>query len=450
MNKALFPAFAMLVCSIASADDSPNYVWSYPLGADRSSDIWRVALTEDIVQRLARSDARDLRIVDRNGRPVPFTRLDDRLLLEPVSEEQALRFDGRHLTSDNAGSSDLVLEFDHEGSSLKVTAPGTDARSDSADQLRFEALLATPETVTGPAQSRLIVEFESQGVVDLSCWLRDAGDSGPATVRMPLTQIGQSRPRRYQGQTQVAGDTSAWHLSCYGPAPAETFSLVEVNLVTRHQRDHRPEFILQPDLRRSDNDDNDFEFTLPGPVRVGEINLATDEPGTLSRIEVRSRPGQDDAWRSRGSISLSSIASRQDSPGGLTIDDAWRDRHWSLQPEPALARAPEIRVTVQADSLVFLSQGEPPWQLQAGGWQASEHDLDSRMIQELIQRVGPAWQWPVADLEPAERIGDDDLLSPPRDQPAWSRIALWTILILGTLIVAGMAIRLLKDEPDQS
>jgi len=450
MNKALLLAFAILVCGIASADDSPAYVWSYPLQADRSSDIWRVALTEDIVQRLARDDARDLRIVDRNGRPVPFTRLDDRLLLEPVSEEQALRFDGRHLTSDNAGSSELVLEFDHDGSSLKVTAPGTDARSDSADQLRFEALLATPETVTGRSQSRLIVEFESQGVVDLSCWLRDAGDSGPATLRMPLTQVGQSRPRRYQGETLVAGDASAWHLSCYGPAPTETFSLVEVKLVTRHQRDHRPEFILQPDLSRSDNDDDDFGFTLPGPVRVGEIHLATDEPGTLSRVEVRSQPGQDDAWRSRGSISLSSIASRHDSPGSLTIDDAWRDRDWSLQPEPALASAPEIRVTVQADSLVFLSQGEPPWQLQVGGWQASEHDLDSRMIQELIQRIGPAWQWPVADLEPAERIGDDDLLSPPRGQPDWSRIALWTILILGTLIVAGMAMKLLKDEPGQS
>ena len=43
-----------------------------------------------------------------------------------------------------------------------------------------------------------------------------------------------------------------------------------------------------------------------------------------------------------------------------------------------------------------------------------------------------------------------NLLSPPRGQPDWSRIALWTILILGTLIVAGMAMKLLKDEPDQS
>ncbi len=450
MKKTMLSSLMMLLTvSLAVADETVGFIWAFPIEADRSSDVWRVELNSDVMGRLHRADANDLQIVDRHGQAVSFTRISDHHLLETVSQEKALSFDARQV-SNLIDQTNLVLEFDHEGSSLRITAPSTDARSEAADQLRFEALLAIAQADERPGESQLSVEFESQGLLALSCWLREAGDSGPARLQMPLNPVGQSRPRRYQAQALVSGDHSAWHLSCYGPAPTEDFSLVKASLTTRQQRDHRPEFSLKPELTRSDTDPEHFVFALPGPVRVGSISLSTEDPGILSHVQIRSRQETNDNWRNHGSISLSSIGRQGDSPIALILDNPGRDRYWSLQPNPALPTKPVIEIMVRADSLIFLSQGEPPWQLQVGGRQAGIQMLDDKMIPELIRSVGSVWEWPVARLEEPERIGDNALLNPPTTPTDWPQIALWSILMLGALIVVGLAVQLLNSGTNQS
>ena len=70
------------------------------------------------------------------------------------------------------------------------------------------------------------------------------------------------------------------------------------------------------------------------------------------------------------------------------------------------------------------------------------------MIEELRQRNDPAWQPTLARLEGRpEPLAGDAALEPQRDWKAW---LLWALLVVGVLVVGGLAVSLLRQKPSPS
>ena len=166
----------------------------------------------------------------------------------------------------------------------------------------------------------------------------------------------------------------------------------------------------------------------------------------ITSVQVRSRRDPSSPWRQRGRATLSNLESAADGSLSIALEGDHRDRFWQITSQPALDRPPAVELRARAEELAFLAQGEGPWQLYAGGRQASRTVPVARLLEEAVSRLGPAWQWPrVQLLDRQEAAGEAALLEPPEPLP-WQRILLWGILVAGAIVLVTMAARLLRRD----
>ena len=458
----LMPAVHSSAHDHPHSEEVPDFVWSFMLETDRSADAWRIELTPEIMQRLNRPTADDLMIFDAQNRMVPFARVPDSMLTESVTLRWSLIFQGDIIAADQPEKPDLSLEFEHGGARLRVNAPETESRIDSSDALRYEALIALPaasesindaQSDTGQSdrdRARLQIEFETEQRISMTCWLRSADRDAPATLSTGLSIQQASRPLRYRGEFEVPVNETAWHLACYGPdAPPDDLQLIGTEWMRQVQHDHQPRIALNPVIEALAESPETLQFELLAPYRALHMSLTSDRPGVFSRLHIRSRDDAEEAWRQRGEMTLSTLENSPNQAFALEQHSYRRDRSWQIEAEPPLDHLPELELEVVQDTLVFLAQGEPPWQLRVGSREAGIRQLAPSSLNELSQSIGPIWQWPEIRVSAPERIGDDSLLEPPTEPIEWSRYLLWLVLVVGSLLVIVMAVRLLRSPPDR-
>ncbi|MEM7053745.1 MAG: DUF3999 family protein [Pseudomonadota bacterium] len=443
-------------------EEMPDFVWSFTLDPDQSADAWRLELTPEVMQRLNRSSADDLMIVDRQGRPVPYARVPGSMFTENTVERRTLLFQGSLIAADQPEKPELSLEFEHNGARLRVNAPESESRIDASESLRYEALMALRESdeLVSDAHmevidqdteyARLQIEFQTEQRMRMTCWLRSADSDAPATRSTQLSIQQESRPLRYLGELQVPISENAWHLTCYGPdAPSDDLELIDAEWLRNVQRDYQHYFTLVPEIERVSDSPGTLQFQLPAAYRADQMSLASDRTGVFSRLQISSRNHVETDWRKRGEMTLSSLENGNNRPLVFDRQSNRRHRLWKIEAEPPLDHIPAMEFDVMSDTIIFLAQGEPPWQLQVGSYTAGNHWLSQRSLDELSESLGPIWLWPEISVSAPERIGDDSLLEPPTEPIKWSRYLLWLVLMIGSVLVVFMAVRLLRSPLDR-
>lgn len=440
-NFVLIGAVLVVFSTLPAAAVEQPFAWQFPLIQEPDSAVVRLSLTPTIVASLHRYDGRDWQIVDAGGRSVPAARLSANRLTEQSVQDVALHFEQTLVDSVQPVSAPLVLNLDQDQARLTIRAPQAATPPDDG-QLLFEALIAAPSGPEPAGGRRLIMDFQASQRLELDCRLRDAADNRPASWRFPLSQIGDSRPRRYRGRAELAEPAEAWHLACYGQHIPDDFVLVEARLEHEQQIDHRRRAQITPALVAMEEDGSSLTFTLEGPQLVETLQVTSDQPNLLSQLRVQSRSADDATWQDRGELTLSTM--QPDERPELQLDRPVRDRYWRLLASPALPAAPDMEVSVIVEEIAFLAQGTPPWTLLAGSRHPGQAQLDEQLLGDLVGRQGPAWAWPrVIAGERAESAGEGVLAIPAEPVP-WERYLLWTILILGSGLVIGLGWRLLR------
>ena len=100
---------------------------------------------------------------------------------------------------------------------------------------------------------------------------------------------------------------------------------------------------------------------------------------------------------------------------------------------------------------MFLAEGNAPYVLAAGSRSARRPDYPIEpALASLRATLGKDWQPPVAKLGVAQASGwRCALRTPPLPLP-WRRWLLWAILVGGALLIAGLALSLLRGaKPPQ-
>jgi hypothetical protein len=224
-----------------AADDSYAYGWT--LEATPSAAAYRLRLTPSVYAVLASPNGDDMALYDAAGRRVPHARLAPAALTEPQLTEQALVFevidraevDARTASGDRTT---IELELRHDGGTgtrLSLRG-GADVRG-ADGHLLYEAVIASPAAIgeANDVQLSLALTFEASAAPDapLDCRVRDADGTAPATDRLPLNPIADSRPRRFDARLTVDTLPRAWHLLCFGSALPADFALQNARLELR-------------------------------------------------------------------------------------------------------------------------------------------------------------------------------------------------------------------------
>lgn len=449
MIRPTLASLFLVITAIAAAESgSRDFAWRWSLTPGQDSSLYRVQLTREVYSALHRQDAADVMISGADGRPVPFARMTPGMLRETRSEALALDFSSRFHRRDEA-TARPELELQHQDTRLIVRSRA-DARPDDAPgRLLFEALAAAPAERPDLPVRTLGFSFLSDRRARLDCRVRASDSDEPARTRLDLQPAADTRPLRLRGKVApptAETEPEGWHLACYGNELPSDFRLESVTLATEGVISHRRWHELTPEAAADPEQPGIHGFELDGPLIVERITLQARQANVIASVRIRSRPDESSTWRERGRATLSNLESATDGSLSIALEGDHRDRFWQITSEPALDRPPTIELRARAEELAFLAQGEAPWQLHAGSRQASSTIPVARLLDEAVERLGPAWQWPrVQPLDREEAAGEAALVEPPDPLP-WRRILLWCVLAAGAVVLVAMAARLLRRD----
>ena len=317
------------------------------------------------------------------------------------------------LGADSARMRSLALDWNNDAESVDLGY-----RLEGSDDLRDWRIL--------DPQVRL-VRLRNQGQELRSN--RIALDSPPRYLRLlPLQEGGALTVSEIRGEWREAAEPVGWQwleLSAT-PAPATAGTGFHYRLEGRYP-------VQRVDVAMPANSSVRWSvFSRDGDARKGDA----------SPPAWKLRAAGWNAWR------LDDAGRTQTSPP-LDLHYLITDHDWRLQPDAGTTptMAPTLRLGYVPGSLVFLDQGKPPYVLVAGS--ASEdiaQDAVESMLEALRVRRGAQWVPAAATLGAAsERAGAAAYLpaSAPRD---WKTLTLWSLLVLGALVVVGFAFTLLRHR----
>jgi hypothetical protein len=185
-----------------------------------------------------------------------------------------------------------------------------------------------------------------------------------------------------------------------------------------------------------------YEIELDGRFPVTRVDVVA--PGNDAREWLLStRDRRDGAWRQRSgpwlSYRLGDAAGARTPPHALSSQV--RDRYWRLTPASPVAEAPVLRLGYRPEAIVFVASGTAPYTLAAGSARARRPAAPVAATITALETASPGWRPADARLGAARVLAADAALRPARDWKAW---LLWSALALGALLVAGLAVALLR------
>jgi len=400
----------------------------------------RVTMPDDVYEWVTQADLGDLRVFNSDQEEVPYT------IVRPQRTEEYTPWIGLPIFPlprlEGALTDDPRIEIQVNATGTIVEfAPGS-AALEPATAFLFDA------TALESAPSELRLDWEGSHDHDFVGRITiETGDD----LNHWETLVGETTIARLTNEGQLI----ELNLIELPPRKARYYrvSLVESNgklVLNRAEVRHRSAELPERRWKTLTGKANKggFEFESGGHFPIDRIQVT--EAGTSSylvsaRIFSRERPTED--WRNRGEHNFyrTTVAGQTVESEPLALGH--RVQYWRIEFDSDGLPDPVLRIGWLPDELVFLTQGTAPYVLAYGraGLAAKEWPLH-----QLLQRLngGPEGvelsAVPFAKALPPEMLGGPDRLEPPPEPIDWQTIVLWSVLVLGVLLVAFFAFRLLR------
>lgn len=455
MRRA-FAFGAVLVLAASGARSAPeedmpsplDYAYGWPIEQQSASGFHEFDLNLEVYQSVADPGLRDVGVYDARGEPAP------RLISVPRE----------------AGTPDQVVE----AALLPVlAAPGTAVadmrlaleRSDGGTRVRIESVAgsdaaAPPALVAylvdlGERPSRLraieldwpreiepfITHLAIEGSEDLDHWY----PLGSGTV----AGLAQDQARIERRRLELPLRAVRYLRLSWERVPAH-WRLTRV--AAHFSQDAQPARRATASRTSTGRDaDGGRIYELGGAPPVDRIRVQLPVGHDLLRAAIHAWDPAGGTWRR---VYEGQFYRLQREGGTIESEPAAiapvRAARWKVVIERG-SRDAEVGLELgwRPDRLLFLAQGQGPWQLVAG----SAHDIEANFPQArrygdpemrgLLKQAGPVG---TAALGARVELGGEARLEPAQS-PEWRRWLLWIGLVAGVLLVGFMALRLLRQPP---
>ena len=429
------------------AFDPEDFALAWELQADPAAGVARVRLTADIHTIATDPDLTDLLVTDASDQRVPFALLVARDLSEPLAQQELLDFSDVTAVygdpDDSPALSPLRLEFMQDGRRLTLSIPRGQPDAETRRRPVLEALIGAVSPSEEMPSHQLKLQLRSMEASALDCRIRDADRLDDREQPIRLSDEGQRHPYRYTTTLPVTAIPRAWHLRCFADTQPEGLKLEQAWLFAQGFRDHRQVHHFSPEMAVHESA---LQMELPGAYRVRSVALFTEQSNVLADVSVLARNQADQPWMKLGSGVLSTLPG--DNRDGMSVgfEHRHRDRFWEVRISPQPVRSVAAEFAAEVEEIIFLPQGQGPWRLYAGSRRHQPQPTGRALIERTRERLGPAWQWPLADIRGPSETGGDSALLPPSEPLPWRQIVLWLVLGLAALVLLGLSAHLLRSE----
>lgn len=431
--------------AVAQAGTATDYAYAIPLDTKASAEAYRVVLDPGVYAAANPSaDLRDVIVVNALGQPVPFGPL-------PATLPKRFRFEQVArlipLPANGAAHDGVRVERNANGG-IVISQPAASNASERPQQWLLDAgrevMLDHIELQATSLQQDFQLHLAVDASNDLREWRSLADDlsvtrvhNGDDNVEQLSMDLNSAESARYYRLRLVDGevDWSADHVPTvalvggYSDAAAEHSSQLQWLPVTA-----------------SASTGSDFDYTLPAALPVEAVKVQLPNSNAAARVQLLLPQGQGTSnWIQVSTLDLVRTAGNS---GDATVRfEPHPVQHVRLHSETPLAQAPAVSAAWLPPQYVFMAEGSGPYRLLVGSYAARRGNYP---VDEAVERMranhGEDWQPPVAALGQRVDAAGPAALVAPKVPYDWTRPLLWVVLIAGALLVAGMALSLLRNS----
>ena len=448
--------FGVLTNAAASAPSDYAYVFPIETAAAPSGDnsAWRVDLGPDVYRWVQDAELRDIEIFNADQHPVPFARIAVGPTATASENSAALPVLELPASTKAANASDLrlVIDRDADGRLRRIDAgeqtPTTTATRDwLVDASAFDHAIDSLYLTWREPASGVVARFAVDAGDDLQTW-RSVGNA-------TLLKLEQQGARLERHDIALAGTRAKYlRLRRLDDGAALVGLAIEARSVERGQA--APARIwIDAASKPASSDDRPptgiarFEYTLPAPlpVEAARIELASDN--ALAPISLFAHIPQAPAapWARLGGLTAFRLRQGDETlrNGDLDLRAGSRVQDFRIESATTIAEPPRLSLGYRPDSLVFLAEGNGPFVLAVGSVQARHAEYPVELALASIRaKLGKDWQPPIAALGRAEASAGDAALHAAPPPVPWRRWLLWAILVGGAVLIAVLALSLLR------
>ncbi len=446
MKRLAWCALIPLVALAAVRDDYARQ-WPLIVHSD-SAGAYRVALDREVYRSAQLASLRDVDVVNADGASVPSALF---------AAEQPLAQAPRYIdlpwfplpAGKAAQAQDIAVisERDPDGSVRRVetrvsgqtsqAAPTTNAWLVDASHVR-ESIVAL--VVVWPATGNAIdTVYRVEGSDDLREW---------RVLQSQASLLDLMRDGQHLQQRRIPLEGTAKYLRLL---PA--FTGLAAPTLTGLRAELAPTaaalpwvWELLPGHERIEQGKTYTTFKLDGRFPIERADVV--RPGnSASEWTLQSRDADDAPWQTRVGpwVAYQVGAAQADRSAAQAFGTVIRDRQWRLSSRTPAGGTPMLRLGYRPEVIVFVAQGRGPYAVVAGSARATRAEAPvPQLIEALRIRHGSDWQLASATLGTPSMLAGDAAFTPAPVRRDWKAWLLWSILIGGALIVAGLAFSLLR------
>jgi hypothetical protein len=451
---ALWAALFVLHAPLQAAEPAAaDFQWRATLDTGGRSGLMRVPLPADALARLQSRSAADLRVFDGQGQPVPFA-----LAAPPLPDANARKatpaFHALPLQAAEPGQGlppgavQVKVDSSSAAQSVWVQLAGNAPTADKGTARKLPAALFDTRGQQDPITALVLkatlppnapVQIHASSSADLASWTplplqgriyRFEGEGAPANDRLELREPLRLQDRflrlEWAGQQGVAVEAVTGLVAAGPPQP------------------ERPAATLP--LPHADGAAA-LEWELPFATPIAQLEITTARANTLLPLRILGRNQVSEPWRFLGHA----VVYRLGPPGQESVNlPAVLPRpsvHWLRVEATHGARLQGVPLALRAlfdpVDLVFVAGATGPYQLAAGREATPAAALPLGML--AATSSSPIAELPLAQVREARS-------TPPTVRPDWlprgldTRTAgLWAVLVLGVLVLGGVAWSLLRQ-----
>lgn len=413
-------------------------------GIDIDTDaapVQRLIVPADVYQWTSRPDLGDLRVLDASGALVPF-------VLRPAQTGAAteawhpLPWFALPVAGDDGSRNSVNIQLGSDGTVVAVQG-GPTSPSDP------RAYLLDTSAVNG-AIDALRLEFDAG---DLVARIRVEGSDDLNRWRTLVTSATVARLGAADG---VQADRIA-----LAPVSSRYLRLVRLDttaplpLTAVAARRHQPGQPQRAWLTLEAGavaEDGSVRFDTGGHFPLDRLRVIRGSGTWRGEVRIASRPSTDGAWLDHGRhLAYQVVLPGADADGRLGSEaialGPVNDRYWQLtwlSQEGAAGAATQLEIGWLPHELWFLRQGPGDHLLVYGQAGLEPANWPMAALQAAGTTAAAAEPPPPRPLSSPRTLGGAARLEaepPPLD---WQTLMLWTVLVAGVLLVAGLAWRLLR------
>lgn len=452
MNAVLWSTLLTL-SGPAFSDDRPaespqDYAFGVALDTSVPSQWYRVALPQAVYQQSTSPELDDVRVFNQMGEPVPFS-LVKAARPQAAPQSTALRLfplDSSPVSRTNDDDGDKIRLRSRSG--VEIVLEGEKARS-----VGQHYLLTLPENASGAiplSQLQLVWNTPQdpwQGKASVY-YSRDMKRWYSLREEMPVMDVASGSDRLKLDRIDVDLTLSPESiryllvvLDAQRPAP----TLTGVNAIAAPARGESEQVSLEGQGQRISASEAQWQWSRPQPLSA--LRVILDDEGVLP-VEILWRGAEKAEWRPLKKEVLYRLEGKSSEPIALSGEPLAAVKITALN-----ARIPENLPRVMGNrdryELIFNAQGKAPYLLAWGNGAAEPASVGAEMlIPADLRKTHDVASLPEASVQATVTLGGEARLtatSAALQQSRWKTFAVWGVLIVGVILLAGMAWRIWRE-----